>query len=104
MRITRVFLDVHMGQNFEGLGRIAKSAKTKLDADSVVVFINRACTAFKLMAGGQYLTYYKNGTKRIPLEALRHLPEMFGGSQMQFDSAVKKSITEKLGILNGGEQ
>lgn len=98
MRITRVFFDVHMGLAFQGLGVIAKNAKTKLDEDSVVVFLNRRTNAFKIMVGGSYLTYYRNGNRKIPLDALRLLPEKFGGSQMEIDEAIKKSIIKKIGI------
>lgn len=98
MRITRVFFDVHMGLAFQGLGEIAKKAKTRLDPDSVVVFLNRRTNAFKMMVGGVYLTYYKNGNSKIPLDAIRLLPEKFGGTQMEFDAAVKKSLEKQLGI------
>lgn len=97
MKITRIFFDVHMGLAFQGLGAIAKSAKTKLDEDSVVVFLNRKTNAFKLMVGGTYLTYYKNGNRKIPLDSLRLLPEKFGGSQMEIDEAIRKSIIKKIG-------
>lgn len=97
MRITRVFLDVHMGLAFQGLGAIAKDARTKLDAESVVVFLNRKTTAFKLMVGGQYLTYFKNDGKKIPLEALTMLPVHFGGNTLKYDKAVK-AVLEKKGI------
>lgn len=96
MRINRVFFDVHMGLAFQGLGEIAKKAKTKLDADSVVFFLNRKCTAFKIMVGGVYLTYYKNGARKIPLDALTLLPEKFGGSQMEMDDAISKSLEKQL--------
>ncbi len=98
MRITRVFYDIHMGLAFQGLNRVAEEAKTKLDADSIVVFLNKKTTAFKLMVGGAYLTYYKNGNQKIPLEALRLLPTRFGGDQMQFDRAVRESLWKKLQI------
>lgn len=97
MRITRVFLDVHMGLSFQGLGEIAKKTKTSLNHDSCVVFLNRKNNAFKLMVGGVYLTYFRSPTK-IPLDALRLLPEKFGGTQMEFDQAVKKSLVKQLGI------
>lgn len=100
MRITRVFLDVHMGMNFQGLEEIAKKAKTPLHADSCVIFLNKKTTAFKLMVAGMYLTYYRNDNKRIPIEALRLLPEKFGGSQMEFDQAVKKSLEKQLKIVS----
>ncbi len=102
MRITRVFFDIHMGFGFPGLNKVAEQAKTKLDADSVVIFLNRKTTAFKLMVGGAYLTYYKNGREKIPLEALRLLPTKFGGDQMQFDKAVRESLWKKLQVSQNG--
>lgn len=97
MRLTRVFFNVFMGCGFEGLSEIAKDSKTDIGADSCVCFVNRPATAFKLMVGGQYLTYYKNNGKKIPLEALRLLPEKFGGSKLEFDAAVRKSIEKQIG-------
>jgi len=98
LKITRVFFGVHMGLAFQGLGAIAKTAKTKLDEDSCVVFLNRKTNAFKLMVGGAYLTYYKNGNRKIPLDALSLLPEKFGGSRMEIDDAIRNYIVKKLGI------
>lgn len=97
MRITRVFIDVYMGYGFQGLSEIAKEAKTNIGPESCVVFINRKTTAFKMMVDGIYLTYFKNGEKKIPIDAIRFLPEKFGGTQMEFDRAVKKSLETKLG-------
>lgn len=99
MKCTRVFFNVYMGYGFQGLTEIAKDAKTDLGADSVVCFVNKSTTAFKLMVGGQYITYYRTGglNKKIPIDALRMLPEMFGGHTMDFDLAVKKSLEKQLG-------
>ena len=87
-----------MGLSFQGLSDIAKKAKTDIGADSCVCFLNRANTAFKLMVNGVYITYYRNGNQKIPLDALRLLPEQFGGSRMQFDQAVRSSLMKQLGI------
>lgn len=97
MRLTRVFLDTDLRCAFEGLRAVAKQAKTDLDG-STVIFMNRRATAFKMMHKNSYLVYYKNDDKRIPLDALRHLPEHFGGTEMEMNSAIRKTIMEKLKI------
>lgn len=94
MKITRLFVNTDLRCSFDGLRAIAKKAET--DA-STIVFINTARTAFKMLTG-EYLVYYKNGTRRIPLDAIKHLPEHFGGSPVQMDSAIRKSLEEKLSL------
>ncbi len=98
MRITRVFFGVNLGQGFQGLGEVAKEAKAKIDEDTTLLFINRRLTAFKMLRGKDYLVYYKNEGRRIPIDALRFLPQNFGGAVMEFDLAIKKSLIEKLSL------
>jgi hypothetical protein len=93
MRLTRVFLDQDLRSGFEGLRKIAKEVETNLEGS--VVFINRRMTSFKLLHQDAYLIYYKNGNRRIPIEALRHLPESFGGSELEMKGAIKKSLTDR---------
>lgn len=96
--IARVFMDCHMGWGFQGLGKVCKQAKVNLsnlgDGD-FIIFLNRKCTSFKLLAGQHYLVYYKH-SGRIPLEAIRHLPSTFGGSKFEFDKAVEKALRSKI--------
>lgn len=97
MKITRVFLDVHLGAAHIGLTELARKAKTKIDADSTVIFINKAQTAFKMFRGDSYLIYFKQKKKtRIPLDAIKYLPTFFGGDPIEFDVAIKKLLEEKL--------
>ena len=100
MKITRVFLNSDLRCSFDGLRAIAKRARTK--PDSNIIFINTSRTGFKLLSGDKYLVYYKNGQRRIPIEALRHLPEHFGGSQFEMDSAIShcvKTALAKRGVV-----
>lgn len=94
MKLTRVFLDQDLRCSFEGLRKIAEDAKTDLKK-STLVFINAKKTSFKLLHQDSYLVYYKNGNRRIPLEALRHLPETFGGSEMDMQGAIRKTLLER---------
>ncbi len=97
MRLTRVFLDSDLRCSFEGLRLIAKQANTELKG-STVMFINSKTTMFKLLEDDKYLISYSNGSKRIPLEAIRHLPQAFGGTEMEMKQAIEKTIKEKLRI------
>ena len=97
MRITRVFFDVNMGLGFDGLNKILKKSKTKLDADATIFFLNRRMNKFKLFRGQEFLVYYRHKS-RIPLNALILLPSAFGGSQTEMDQAIRKSLMSKLGL------
>lgn len=97
--IARVFLDVHMGMNFDGLSRLMIKEKLdirKLGKGDFVIFLNRKCTAFKILAGNSYLVYYKNKNRKIPLEAIQYLPASFGGDEFEFNKAVEKSLRAKI--------
>ncbi len=95
MKITRVFFGVDMRQNFDGLHKVAAQAKTPILSHSVLVFINTKRTMFKMLSGDKYLVYYKAKTGRMPIEALRYLPQGFGGSEMEMTGAIKQSLKEK---------
>ncbi len=89
-----------MRQNFDGLRKVIEREKPEIGnaAKSVtILFINRKRTAFKLLAG-DFLVFYKSSHGRIPLDALKYLPETFGGSVMEMNDAIRKSLREKLGI------
>ena len=75
---------------------MAKKAKTELEGNNTVLFINHARTKFKILRSDTYLVYYSNGNKRIPLDAIRYLPKAFNGSQVEMDSAIKDSLKSKL--------
>jgi hypothetical protein len=96
MRLTRVFLDISMAKGFEGLREVAKEAKAKLGPDSTVLFMNRRGTSFKIVINDTYIVYYKNGNRKIPLDSLRYLPNTFGGTELELQGAIRKSLMTKL--------
>lgn len=99
MRITRVYLDVDMRQNFDGLNKVMASAKVAIGNSSpttVILFINRKRTAFKMLAD-KYMVFYKSDHGPIPLDALKYLPQVFGGSPTEMNEAIRKSLEQKLG-------
>lgn len=99
MRVTRVFFETDMRKNFDGLREIAKKASTQVGPESCILFINTSRTSFKIMKANKYLVYYSNGGRRIPLDALKHLPSEFGGSDTEMSDAIEKSLREKVKFL-----
>lgn len=101
MRIARVFFDVDLRCGFEGLQKVLKDHDIEaatIRPDDVIVFMNRATTAFKVLTASKYLVYFKNGSRRVPLNAFQFLPEAFGGNGFDFNRSIKRSILQKLNI------
>lgn len=103
MEIARVFFDVHMSLNFQGLSRILKDHKIKpetLDTSDLVIFMNRKMTKFKLLIGQNYLVYHSNGNKRVNLEAIQYFPQFFDGKRLDFKAAEKRALERKYHSLS----
>lgn len=101
MKITRVYLDIDLRCSFQGLRKQLVADGLKIDLlskGSMIIFLNRAGTKFKLLAGNDYLVYYNNGDRRIPLDAIKYLPSYFDGTTASFDKVVEKSIRAKLNL------
>ncbi len=98
MNFTRLFFDVDLRRAFEGLREVAKGQSTPLTEHSTILFMNARMTAFKLLRANKYLVYFKNGNRKIPLDALQHLPEFFGGTQFEMSRAIEKSLRTKLNL------
>lgn len=99
MKIARIFQETDMRMNFQGLHRLLTKASVdprNLNPDHYYIFMNRACTKFKLISGA-YLVYFNNGNRRIPLEAIQYLPKNFGGTEAQMNEAIRKSLEKRLG-------
>lgn len=99
MKIARIVLDFDMRCNFDGAREALKANKIDLDtisSDYVVILMNRANTAFKILIDNAYLVYFKNNGRRIPLEAIQYLPQRFGGSEMEYNRAVRKTLEDRM--------
>lgn len=98
-----MYLDIDMRQNFDGLNMVMASEKVAIGNSSptkVILFINRKMTSFKMISG-DFLVFYKSKNGRIPLDALKYLPQSFGGSEMEMNSAIRQSLLEKIGNNKG---
>jgi len=101
MRIARVYFEQDMRCNFPGLEAVMRKEGVDpqtLPSGSFTLFMNAARTKFKMMVGNAYLVYFSNGNKRIPLEAIQHLPQFFDGTTLDFAKAIEKSVKEKMGL------
>lgn len=98
MRIARIFFDSDLRCGFEGLTEHARKENSPLkNLNGYAIFINRARTAFKLIAR-EYLVYYRNGRRIIPLTALQFLPERFGAGELNIDKAMSRAILKDLKV------
>ena len=61
-------------------------------------FMNSKHTKFKMLIGNKYLVYHDNGDRKIPLEAIQHLPSAITGDRFTFDKALEITMREKLGL------
>jgi hypothetical protein len=99
MRITRVYFDIDMRQSFEGLREVAKSTKAEIGntaLNTTIVFINTKRTMFKVLQNNTLIVFYKSPSGRIPIDVLVYLPQNFGGSDMEMNDAIRKSLYAKL--------
>lgn len=107
MKIARIVLDFDMRCNFEGIRETLKKQKIDLDTisdDFVVILMNKANTAFKILVDNSYIVYFKNNGRKIPLEAIQYLPEKFGGSEMQYNNAVRKTLQDRMARKLSGKK
>lgn len=103
MKIARVYFDIDLRCSFDGLAEVLKQDDkdiANLSKGDLVIFMNRKMTAFKMLAGPAYLVLYRNGSARIPLDAIQYLPTYFDGTQLEFTKAVEKSVKAKLKIYD----
>lgn len=98
MNIARVFFEVDMRCNFNGLLKICHKAgiKPSEKGQSFIVFINSSHSKFKLLINNTYLVYHDNGKRKFPLDAIKFLPGCFSGNEFRFDRALEKSLLEKM--------
>lgn len=100
-QIRKLFLDVHMGLSHDGLNELARKNKVKpetLATGDLLMFINRKGDKMKVLgAHGMVIGYLRMPKHRpISIEALQYVPETFGGSAMEYDSALRQMLVNKL--------
>lgn len=100
MQINRIYLDVDMRQNFQGLSKILANDKIILEEltdKSFILFMNRKMTAFKFLIGKDYLVFRNNQGKKIDPRVAKYFPKAFNGSTLDFTKAVREMVEAKFG-------
>ena len=102
MDIARIVLETDLRCNFQGLTEIMRKEDYTLQDKDVkfVLFFNKAKTKFKMLIGPHYLIYFNNGSKRIPMNAITHIPSYFNGKTLNVRGAIEKTVKEQLAYLN----
>jgi len=99
-RAVHLFKDVFMGWSHESLNALLKekTGKTQLASGEVAVFINKACTACKILAPGNnaFIYYRAKGGQTISAEAIRYLPALFGGARLMFGGSIETQVIKHL--------
>lgn len=101
-RIAYMISDVNMNNGHPGLTKIAKTT-LRLDVEQLkvgelVIFINRAFTAFKLYAANNVVCHYRHPKGYLlNYDAMRLVPQFFDGVDTGYESAIAKAITDRYG-------
>lgn len=93
-RIVRFITGIHMALSHKGLRKICKNFKVgDLEAGEFVVFMNTACTAFKMLAPNNVLVYYRHPKEhRIDPRVIELIPNVFNGRELDMERATKMAI------------
>lgn len=105
-QIKQAFLNVSMGNRFDGLCNIAKKAGIKLSEltpDSYLVFINAGRDKIAMLVGPQIsgrkqtMAYVKlEKGRKIDLRVIQEIPKAFDGNSLNYDKALGLAIDKAL--------
>ncbi len=106
--IRQVFLNVNMGNRFDGLTGIASKAGIKLgdlQTWDYLIFVNTGRDKVAMLVGPQFGEKIKRQTmayvrlapgRKLNLLAIREIPRVFNGSALNYDAALEKAIDAAL--------
>jgi hypothetical protein len=98
-QLISVFPRTDLRCGHDGLTTLARKAKrdpSTLAPGQFMVFINNSQSAFKMFAANNTLVYYRSPRGRIDINTIRHIPNCFNGNALNYNAALKKSLTELL--------
>ncbi len=97
--IVRVFKDTSMINQHDGLERIARSKKVRLDALGAgehVIFLNRQLNRIKMFSSNGILSYYRAPKGKLNLNMIELIPSCFNSETgMDWERADRLAV-EKL--------
>ena len=99
LRILQVFLNADLRGSHNSLTLLGAAHRIdlpNLKKGLAVVFINRTRTLMKVFVAGNTFAFTRRD--RIDVEAIKHLPEVFGAvGEINYDAALRILLEEKLG-------
>lgn len=99
-KILWFFPETNLGNGHNGLTEIAKEEADldpkDLQEGQFLVFLNRACTQVKMYAPGNVIAHFKmpSGAGRINPQAIKFLPRVFNGKELNYTQALDLAIRE----------
>lgn len=107
-RLLHIFWDVSMALQHDGLTELLKKNKAplphQLNPGEMLLFVNKRKDKFKVIAGTSetesngVLAYYKTRGRPIDVQALKYIPEAFSGQTIKYNSALKRTLEERLRV------
>lgn len=104
--VKQAFLNVGMGNRFDGLAAIAKKAGielSKLSPDSYLVYVNSARDKIAMLVGPQIpgkkqtMAYVRlERGRKIDLRVIQEIPKAFDGRSLNYDKALGLAIDKAL--------
>jgi hypothetical protein len=111
-RLLHFIRETHMGLQHEGLVEHMKDRGVdfrKLKPGDMVAFLNRRENMLRVLVAlaekdsfGVVATY-RSPHGRVPFEAIKYIPEAFGGGAFNMNAAIKKGLVELLGKKRRGQ-
>lgn len=105
-QIKQAFINVSMGNRFDGLCEVARKAGIKLTTltdESYLVFVNASRDKIALLVGPQVpggkqvMAYVKlEKGRRVDLRAIAEIPKSFDGNKINYDQALSLAIEKSL--------
>lgn len=81
--------DLRSGHN--GLSKLARKHNynpEEIPPGGLIVFLNRAQTAFKAYAANQTIIHYKHQRGMLDIKAIQYLPHCLGAGKLAYDKAL----------------
>lgn len=102
VKLIRVFLDVDMRNQHDGLARLADNQGynlSKLNLGEHVIFLNSKLNKLKMYSYGGVLSYLRLPKGRIDLNSIRSIPNAFTAGEtvdVAYTDALRKSLALKI--------
>lgn len=98
--IVSVFPNADLRSGHNGLRKLAAKNKKNVDAlvpGDLLLFINRAQSAFKMFAANNTLIHYKSPRGLVDMKTIKYLPGCLSGGELDYNKALAKVLLETLG-------